>query len=56
VNPATPADEGSSAPVEDEIEIQGDVRPALTPAQLAFLALVAAVILTALRRVRRRRT
>jgi hypothetical protein len=31
----------------------GDVRPALSPAQLAFLALIAALILTALRRLRR---
>jgi hypothetical protein len=34
----------------------GEVRPALSPAQLAFLALIAALILTALRRLRRNRT
>jgi GAF domain-containing protein len=33
----------------------GEVRPALSPAQLAFLALIAALILTAIRRLRRRR-
>ncbi len=32
----------------------GDARPALTPSQLAFLALIAALILTALRHLRRR--
>ena len=34
-------------------DADGDVRPALTPTQLAFLALIAAVILTTLRRLRR---
>jgi hypothetical protein len=34
----------------------GAVRPALSPAQLAFLALIAALILTALRRLRRKRS
>jgi hypothetical protein len=33
----------------------GAVRPALSPGQLAFLALIAALILTLLRRLRRRR-
>ena len=33
----------------------GVVRPALTPAQLAFLALIAALIVTAIRRLRRSR-
>jgi hypothetical protein len=34
-------------------DAKGDARPALSPAQLAFLALIAALILTALRRLRR---
>jgi hypothetical protein len=35
-------------------DLEGDARPALTPAQLAFLALIAALIITALRRLRRK--
>jgi hypothetical protein len=40
------------APIEDAGG--GEVRPALSPAQLAFLALIAALILTAIRRLRRK--
>ena len=54
------------APIEDEevepvaeldeelADAYGDVRPALSPAQLAFLALIAALLLAGLRRLRRR--
>ena len=36
-------------------DLGGEVRPALTPAQLAFLALIAALIITLIRRLRGRR-
>jgi hypothetical protein len=42
------------AEVDDELaDAYGDVRPALSPAQLAFLALIAALILAGWRRMRR---
>jgi hypothetical protein len=41
-----------AAPVEEAAG--GEVRPALSPAQLAFLALIAALILTAIRRLRQK--
>jgi hypothetical protein len=37
------------------VDLEGGARPALTPAQLAFLALIAALIVTAIRRLRRNR-
>ena len=43
------------AEVDEELaDAYGDVRPALSPAQLAFLALIAALLLAGLRRLRRR--
>jgi hypothetical protein len=44
--------EGPSADLPDAV---GDVRPALSPAQLAFLAFIAALVITRIRRLRRRR-
>jgi hypothetical protein len=35
-------------------DLEGDARPALTPARLAFLALIAALVITAVRRLRRK--
>ena len=49
-------DGGNVARTEGELGDSGvgEVRPALTPAQLAFLALIAAILLTLIRRIRRR--
>jgi hypothetical protein len=44
-------------PIADPLRLpdaHGDVSPALTARQLAFLALIAALLLTGLRRLRRR--
>jgi hypothetical protein len=57
VDTLDPADESASddAPAASSApDLEGDVRPALSPAQLAFLALIAALIVTAIRRLRRK--
>jgi GAF domain-containing protein len=53
--PDAPVAEAVDTPSGELPDAHGDVRPALNPAQLAFLALIAALILTALRRLRRER-
>jgi hypothetical protein len=47
-----PASKSLDAPPITDAGAAGEVRPALSPAQLAFLALIAALILTAIRRLR----